>query len=100
MKNVKNLLNVLVISLILSSCEHYTPPISELCILGDDGGVCIDERLPKDEQEYFLAQPDMLNYVCTNPADYDAQFNWWYDKLKRLEKCESNPKSCGKEKQK
>ncbi len=88
MKNEKNLLGSWLILIILSSCTHYEPPKSELCIFGDQGGICVDDRLPEDRREYVLPFPDMINYICTNPSDWNEQKDWWLEKLEKLEKCE------------
>ena len=89
MNNVKNLLGVLVISLIVSACNnHYKPPKSEICINGDAGGICHDARKPECQRDYTLLYADMLNYICTSPSDWNEQKQWWLDKLEKLEKCE------------
>ena len=92
MNNAKNLLGVSTILLILSACNHYEPPKTELCVFGDSGGICTDPRKPRGEREYTLQFPDMLNYICTGPEDWDYSKQWWLEKLERLEKCEGGIK--------
>lgn len=88
MKNALNLLNVYLILLILSSCKHYEPPKSEMCIIGDAGGVCYDVRKPEGSREYILPIEEMVNYIATNPDDWQTQNVWWLGILEKLEKCE------------
>ena len=67
---MKNLLGACLALLILSSCQHYVVPKSEICINGDQGGICHDARKPEGERAYILPYADMLNYISTNPQVY------------------------------
>lgn len=51
-------------------------PPRELCVVGDAGLVCFDPRLPVDKQSYVLPFPESVNYIATNPVDYDAGQEW------------------------
>lgn len=51
-------------------------PPRELCILGNSGCVCFDPRLPEEQQSYILPYEQCLNYVATNPVDYDTHQEW------------------------
>ena len=77
MRNVKSLCVGLIL-LFVSSCQH-PPPLTELCLTGDDYKlVCNDPRLPEEEQDY--EREYTLDYVCTSPSDY----NTLYDYVNRL----------------
>ncbi len=86
-----------VFALVLGSCK-ITPPRTELCILGDAGLLCRDERLPKDEQECVRRYPGNIdplpegfkeceggpiNYIATNPDDYDLLQAWYIRNCRR-----------------
>jgi hypothetical protein len=85
-KWTRTVLKWLAVSLLLSSVTscaalgfgHSRPkqPPRELCILGDAGCLCFDPRLPVDQQSYVRPYPQCLNYIATNPVDYDAGQEW------------------------
>ncbi len=66
---------ILPLSFVLASCKS-PPPLTELCIVGDSGLLCIDKRLPEGQQEYVKPFAESVNYIATNPDDYDAIQNW------------------------
>ena len=71
---------------ISSSCKSFPPPKVELCITSDDYiSACVDKRLPEGEQEYD--RPYEVNYICTNPADYNQLYNYCMDLREELIKC-------------
>lgn len=65
------------------SCAHamgkpqrpHQPP-REVCVIGDAGCLCFDPRLPVDQQSYRRTFAECVNYIATNPVDYDAGQEW------------------------
>jgi hypothetical protein len=74
----KNSLSVLLImilvSLLNSGCRTF--PKLEYCIIGDQGLICHDSRLPDGIQDYERKFDESKNYVCTNADDFTAAREW------------------------
>ena len=89
-----------VTSMLLSaaSCERHVPPKAELCISGDqDLFLCNDPRRNEGERDYDLTYPeDTLNYICTNPADYNSLKGYCTDLRTKLINCEKQVKKLTK----
>ncbi len=75
MKSVKSLFKGLAVIALLLECGCNTFPVIEVCILGDAGLICDDERIPK-EKTYVKRFEDSKNYICTNPQDYSSALEW------------------------
>ena len=90
MKNAGNYLEKLALigSIFLVGCQSHSPPITELCIIGEHNLLCFDERLKKDDQDYDREFSDAKNYLCTNPDDYTLTKNWVLDLINKLEDLE------------
>lgn len=56
--------------------KQPTQPPKELCIIGDAGCLCFDPRMPPEQGSYTRPFPECVNYIATNPMDYDAQQAW------------------------
>ena len=54
-----------------NGCKSF--PILEVCITGDAGLICHDDRLPSGKQDYTRAAN---NDVCTNVQDYETGLAW------------------------
>lgn len=91
MKNAYVSLMILAV-IFLSSCKApHKPPTSEICISGDNYEfACADQRKPEGERSYLL--PYTVNYICTNPHDYEAQYNYCMGLREKLIRCESGRK--------
>jgi hypothetical protein len=75
MNNAKKLLVVwLATGIFLSGCLNR--PEAEICVLGDAGCICHDPRLPKEQQDYTRTFKECINYIATNPDDYQAGEEW------------------------
>ena len=84
MKKELRLLSVLIV-LLVSSCETYPPPKTELCLIGEGALVCNDARRPENQQDY--EREITLDYVCTNPVDFGRVFDYCVDIREKLVKC-------------
>jgi hypothetical protein len=86
MKNVA----ILFVVLTLLGCKgKYLPPKTELCAIGDGYFLqCNDPRLLEDRQDYDKPYSESINYLCTNPRDYQAMRNYCGDIRTKLLKCE------------
>ena len=81
------LLNVLIVLILISSCNQYKPPQVELCgVTGDGDAACNDQRLPDNQQNYF--RPLNTGDLCTNPNDYEKMRTYCIDLRERLINCE------------
>jgi hypothetical protein len=82
---MKNVLNLLVL-LIIQSCNNvpYPPPRTEVCISnGDTTAQCDDIReVPRN-----YLRNDIMNYICTNPKDYDRLYLYCANLRKELINC-------------
>lgn len=89
MKNVA----ALCVILILSSCRgRYLPPKAELCAIGDGYFLqCNDPRLTEDRQDYDRTYESSINYLCTNPRDFELFRNYCSDLRAKLINCENQP---------
>lgn len=75
MKLEKSLLRgLLILAVICQVSCRLKPPKQELCIIGDRGCICYDER--KDPKEYMLTFDECRNYIATNPDDYASTMKW------------------------
>jgi hypothetical protein len=90
MKNVA----ILFVVLMLSSCKgRYLPPKAELCAIGDGYFLqCNDPRLVEGKQDYDREYQSSINYLCTNPRDFEAFRNYCSTIRTKLIKCENEPK--------
>lgn len=77
---------VILLTLIVSSCDEIKPPIIEQCVELVDYKFCIDKRLDEPEQEYDRKPNETKGYICTNPDDFFMIQQWMDDKLEELEK--------------
>jgi hypothetical protein len=91
MKNVL-LLPLLLLVISASRCSTpHKPPQVEICITGDNYEfACSDTRKPEGEQAYY--RPYTVNYISTNPQDYEAQYNYCMGLREKLIRCESGRK--------
>lgn len=78
--------------LILSSCKgRYLPPKAELCAIGDGYFLqCNDPRLAEGRQDYDKPYAESINYLCTNPRDFEAFRNYCGNLRSKLISCENN----------
>ena len=84
MINAKNLLSVLIVLFISSSCEHFPPPKTQLCVSGDNYKfICNDSREdpPDFEREYTL------DYICTDGTSFSRMYDYCIDIREKLIKC-------------
>lgn len=58
----------------------------ELCIIGDHGCICRDER--RANAIYGKTFKECVNYIATNPRDYAEMRRWTEDIVENLRKCE------------
>jgi len=75
------------LSMGMSSCRKHNFPMVERCIIGDDACLCFDPRLPRRQQEYDIPLAECVNYIATNPGDYDRIRVWTEEKIEELEQC-------------
>jgi hypothetical protein len=89
---MKNVFALLMILAFISACKSpHKPPQSEVCITGNNYEfACADQRKPEGETSYF--RPYTENYICTNPPDYEAQYNYCMGLREKLIRCESEGK--------
>lgn len=89
---MKNALKLLLILTLSWACKQgYPPPRLELCTTGDEHKlICNDQRQEETSQNY--ARPYTLNYVCTNPSDFDRLYSYCADMRKKLIKCKRKSK--------
>lgn len=89
MKNVKNLLWILLLSF-QSSCSElpYSIPLISTCIHNKENSAeCADLRRPKDHQGFF--ENNLENYICRTPEDEKLIYDSIQDMRKKLIECES-----------
>lgn len=72
--NLQTLGIFLLSALLLNGCR--SAPITEICIVGDDGCLCFDPRLAPEHQEYSLTFPQCKNFVARSP-DSEARIREW-----------------------
>jgi len=87
MKNVKNLVWSLLLSLV-ASCKNppYAAPKVETCIHSSGNyAECSDLRQSKQPYE----NDNLENYICTNPSDYNTMYRYCADLRQKLIECES-----------
>jgi hypothetical protein len=77
---------------VFGACENIKPPITEICILGDSGLICNDQRL--ENPDYILPFENAKNYECVSPDSYSILYKWTDKIVESLEKCLNNPKKC------
>ena len=88
MKNAENWLLISLIALISSCKVKYPPPMIEKCVHNiESSAECADLRKPKNEQSYTNYK--LENYVCTNPKDELAAYNYCADLRQKLIQCEN-----------
>lgn len=115
MKNVRNILKILIVSSLIScNTFHLIPPPIERCIVAPDACICI-RSIPTDTAELHLIETseELLkefnqakianrrtkraisysleyceNYIATNIDDYNTGKSWTDVKIKELEKCQ------------
>jgi len=76
--------SVLLLSLIiLVACDE--PPEIERCVIGNAGLICVDTRV--SEEPYIISFDESINYIATNPEDYEELINYCSDQA------EANAKS-------
>lgn len=61
-----------------SACKHK-PPAHELCVIGDNTLLCDDPR--ESPMEYERTWDESVNYICTNPDDFENVRSWVDRKL-------------------
>lgn len=85
MKRGQNLLKNFLISgtIFLSIGCHSLPPKVELCIIGNAGCICHDDRLPVGEQDYVRTFEQCVNYIATNPVDYQTMQEYFVRKCSK-----------------
>ena len=80
---------ILFVTLIVSSCETYAPPKSELCgVTKYKDFQCNDSRVEPQDYDRVIRIGD----VCTNPGDFKAMRFYCIDLRERLIKCERKNK--------
>lgn len=57
--------------LALSGCR-LKPPMVLLCIIGDEGLICHDDRLPEGEEDFVIPHEESKNMVCTTADDFQT----------------------------
>ena len=75
MRNGYNWLNVcLIISvgLLAASCQTLKGPKIAICIIGDGGCACHDQRLPEADRNYILPFEQCKNFIATPPDDFQT----------------------------
>lgn len=69
----------------------YAPPKIENCIHNNGNDAeCADLRKPEAEQQY--TNSNLVNYICTNPDDYELLYNYANGLREKLIKCENTPR--------
>lgn len=68
--------NLFVALLCIGSSSCRTMPMTETCLIGDAGCLCIDPRLPDGEQEYTLTFEDCKNYVARSAESEIKIIEW------------------------
>jgi hypothetical protein len=78
--------------LTLSACKgRYLPPKAELCAIGDGYFLqCNDPRLGEDRQDYDRPYESSINYLCTNPRDFEGFRNYCANLRTKLISCENS----------
>ena len=70
----------------------YAPPKVENCIHNqDNSGECTDLRKPEGQQQY--TNDNLVNYICTNPSDYEKMYSYAADLRQKLIQCENQPRN-------
>lgn len=72
--------------MLTASCVAHMPPVVELCVIGENGCICTDKRMPVPT--YGKSMKECLNYLATNPRDYAEIRRWTEEIVSDLEKCE------------
>ena len=62
------------LSIASGSCR--TMPVTETCLIGDAGCLCIDPRRPDGEQEYTLTFDECRNYVARSAESEIKIIEW------------------------
>lgn len=75
MKNAASLF-VACLSIVTASCR--TLPVTETCLIGDAGCLCVDPRRPDGEQEYTLTFEECKNYVARS-IESEIQIAEWME---------------------
>lgn len=65
---------------LISACAVPEKPRIETCIIGEEGLLCYDPRVPHDRQRYQKMFQDSMNYECTNPTDRSTELEYWMRK--------------------
>lgn len=65
----------------LPACR--TPPLTEVCIVGDSGCVCSDPRRAEGEQEYVLSFEECRNFVARSPESEQILRRWALENCRR-----------------
>lgn len=89
---MRTALHWLVVSLSLSAAsselahgfgsKRPARPAREVCVLGESGCLCFDARLDEDKRSYIrpytkkFTDGGCLDFIATNPVDYDAGEEW------------------------
>lgn len=60
-----------------------TPPLTEVCIVGDAGCVCSDPRRPDGEQDYVLTFEECRNFVARSPESEQILRRWALENCRR-----------------
>jgi len=71
----------------LTSCNDPDQrPVGELCLIGNQGCVCNDPR--KTPPNYVISFDECLNFIATNPYDYQRLMDFISDLQEELMFCE------------
>jgi len=63
---------------LISACTTMPEkPRIETCIIGEEGLLCYDPRVPHDRQRYQKGFHEAMNYECTNPTDRTSELEYW-----------------------
>lgn len=75
-----------------TSCSvKYAPPKIENCIHNQSNDAeCTDLRKPENERQY--TNENLVNYICTNPGDYERLYSYAAGLREKLIKCENSKK--------